>query len=502
MLMQVVNVSVLGPVTLPEFSREFQNTMTKFGVFRAFIAGSWIDFGSYMPVKSPINGEAIAQVSKLGAEHVDSAIERLHYSWPLLKAIPAHKRADMLIKVADFIEEYKQLFRDVLIIEGGKPINEAEGEVESTITRLRMIHQDLGRLLNVGIPGEYGVGTENKYAIVVREPIGVVAAIAPFNYPLFTSMVKVATALLAGNPVIFKPSSYTPITGVLIAKAIEYAGLGNYFAMVTGPGAAVGDAMVTHPLVRAITLTGSTETGLRVMRMAGLKRLQLELGGKAPAIVLEDADLRDAARKIVTGSLRLSGQRCDAISRVIAMDSVADELINYIVKEVNGWVVGDPRDPKVRVGPLIDANAVERVHSMVDDALMKDGKLIYGGKYWLTYHEPTVVDNVSRKSRLAIEETFGPVIPVIRVKSVDEAIEVANEVMYGLDAAVFGRDVGMLWRVARSLEVGEVTINDFPRHGLGLFPFGGVKESGFGREGVGFSVEDVTELKTIVITHG
>ena len=499
--MQALTINILGPVTLPEFPREFHDTMTKFGVFRAFIAGSWIDFGNYMPVKSPINGEVIAQVNKLGADHVNSAIERLHYSWPSLKAIPAHKRADMLIKVADFIEEYKQLFRDVLIVEGGKPISEAEGEVESTITRLRMIHQDLGRLLNVGIPGEYGAGTENKYAIVVREPVGVVAAIAPFNYPLFTSMVKIATALLAGNPVIFKPSSYTPITGILIAKAIEYVGLGNYFAMVTGPGATVGDAMVTHPLVRAITLTGSTETGLRVMRMAGLKKLQLELGGKAPAIVLEDADLKDAAKKIVTGSLRLSGQRCDAISRVIVMDSAADELINYIVKETSEWAVGDPRDPKVRVGPLIDSNAVERVHSMVDDALMKGGKLIYGGKYWLTYHEPTIVDNVSRKSRLALEETFGPVIPIIRVKSVDEAIEVANEVVYGLDAAVFGRDVGTLWRVARSLEVGEVTINDFPRHGLGLFPFGGVKESGFGREGVGFSVEDVTELKTIVITY-
>ncbi len=378
---------------MPDFPREFHDAMTKFGgVFRAFIAGSWIDFGNYMPVKSPINGEVIAQVNKLSVEHVNSAIERLHYSWPSLKAIPAHKRADMLMKVADFIQEYRQLFRDVLIIEGGKPISEAEGEVDSTITRLRMIHQDLGRLLNVGIPGEYGVGTENKYAIVVREPIGVVAAIAPFNYPLFTSMVKIATALLAGDPpVIFKPSSYTPITGVLIAKAIEYAGLGNYFAMVTGPGGAtVGDAMVTHPLVRAITLTGSTETGgLRVMRMAGLKRLQLELGGKAPAIVLEDADLRDAAKKIVTGSLRLSGQRCDAISRVIAMDSIADELINYITKEVSEWVVGDPRDPKVRIGPLIDSNAVERVHSMVDDALMKGGRLIYGGGYWLTYHEPT-----------------------------------------------------------------------------------------------------------------
>ncbi|MGC8606483.1 MAG: aldehyde dehydrogenase family protein [Vulcanisaeta sp.] len=499
--MQVINVNLLGPVMLPELPREFHDTMTKFGVFRVFITGSWVDFGNYMPVKSPINGEVIAQVNKLGAEYVNSAIERLHYSWLSLKVIPAHKRADMLIKVADFIEEYKQLFRDVLVIEGGKPIDEAEGEVESAITRLRMIHQDLGRLLNVGIPGEYGAGTENKYAIVVREPIGVVAAIAPFNYPLFTSIVKIATALLAGNPVIFKPSSYTPITGVLIAKAIEYAGLGNYFAMITGPGATVGDAMITHPLVRAITLTGSTETGLRVMRMAGLKKLQLELGGKAPAIVLEDADLKDAARKIVIGSLRLSGQRCDAISRVIAMSSIADELINYIIKEMNGWVVGDPRDPKVKVGPLIDTNAVERVHSMVDDALMKGGKLMYGGKYWLTYHEPTVVDNVSRKSRLALEETFGPVIPIIRVMSIDEAIEVANEVVYGLDAAVFGRDLNTLWKVARSLEVGEVTINDFPRHGLGLFPFGGVKESGFGREGVGFSVEDVTELKTIVMTY-
>lgn len=499
--MQALAVNILGPVALPDFPREFHDTMTKFGVFRAFIAGSWIDFGSYMPVKSPINGEVVAQVNKLGAEHVNSAIEKLHYSWPSLKSIPAHRRAEMLIKVAEFIEEYRQLFRDVLIIEGGKPIDEADSEVSSTITRLRMIHQDLGRLLNVGIPGEYGAGTENKYAIVVREPIGVVAAIAPFNYPLFTSMVKIATALLAGNPVIFKPSSYTPITGVLIAKAIEYAGLGNYFAMVTGPGATVGDAMVTHPLVRAVTFTGSTETGLRVMRMAGLKKLQLELGGKAPAIVLEDADLRDAARKIVTGSLRLSGQRCDAISRVIVMDSVADELVNYITKETSEWVVGDPRDPKVRVGPLIDANAVERVHSMIDDALMKGGKLVYGGRYWLTYHEPTIVDNVSRKSRLALEETFGPAIPIIRVKSIDEAIEVANEVIYGLDAAVFGRDVGTLWRVARSLDVGEVTINDFPRHGLGLFPFGGVKESGFGREGVGFSVEDVTELKTIVITY-
>jgi glyceraldehyde-3-phosphate dehydrogenase [NAD(P)+] len=494
-------INILGPVNLPDFPREFHDVMVKFGVFKVFIGGSWIDFGNYMPVKSPINNEVIAQVNKLEPEHVDSAVEKLHESWSSLKGIPAHRRADMLVKVADFISEYKDLFRDILIIEGGKPINEAEGEVQSTITRLRMVHQDLGRLLDVGIPGEFGAGTENKYAVVVREPVGVVAAIAPFNYPLFTPMVKIATALLAGNPVILKPSSYTPIIGILMAKAIEYAGLGNYFALVTGPGASVGDALVTHPLVRAISLTGSTDTGLRVLRMAGLKKVQLELGGKAPAIVLEDADLRLAANKIVTGSLRLSGQRCDAISRVIAVDDVADELSELIVKEVERWRIGDPRDPKVSMGPLISVNAAERVSSMIDDALAKGGKLIYGGNYWLTYHEASVIDHVDRKARLAVEETFGPAIPIIRVKNVEEAIQVANEVRYGLDAAIFGKDLAVLWRVARSLEVGEVTFNDFPRHGLGLFPFGGVKDSGVGREGVGFSIEDFTELKTIVMTY-
>ncbi len=499
-MLRELKVNILGPVHLPELPREFQDTMVKFGVFRVFIGGSWIDFGSYMPVKSPVNNEVFAYVNKLEPEHVDAAVEKLHSSWWSLKGIPAHKRADLIMKVADFISEYRSLFRDVLVLEGGKPMGEAEGEVQSTIDRLRMIHQDLGRLLDVGIPGEYGAGTENKYAIVVREPIGVVAAIAPFNYPLFTPMVKAATALLAGNPVILKPSSYTPIMGVLIAKAFEYAGLGNYFALVTGPGASIGDALVMHPLVRAISLTGSTETGLRVLRMAGLKKLQLELGGKAPAIVLEDADLRLAANKIATGSLRLSGQRCDAISRVIVLDSVADEFVELLIKEVEGWVVGDPRDPKAAMGPLISINAVERVHSMVDDALVKGGKLVHGGGYWLTYHEATIVDHVDRRARLAVEETFGPVIPIIRVRDVDEAIEVANEVRYGLDAAVFGKDIDTLWRVARSIEVGEITINDFPRHGLGLFPFGGVKDSGIGREGVGFSIEDVTELKTIVIS--
>ncbi len=500
-MLRELKIDILGPVHLPDLPREFHDTMVKFGVFRSFIGGSWIDFGNYMPVKSPINNEVIAQVSRLEPEHVEAAIEKLYTSWNSLKSMPAHKRADLIIKIAEFISEYRDLFRDILIIEGGKPINEAEGEVQATIDRLRMVHQDLGRLTNIGIPGEYGAGTENKYAIVVREPIGIVAAIAPFNYPLFTSMVKVATALLAGDPVILKPSSYTPITGILIAKAIEYAGFGNYFALVTGPGASVGDALVMHPLVRAVSLTGSTETGLRVLRMAGLKKVQLELGGKAPAIVLEDADLRNAASKIVTGSLRLSGQRCDAISRVVVLDSVADELTELIIKEVEKWIVGDPRNPKVMMGPLISANAVERVHSMVDDAISRGGKLLYGGNYWLTYHEATVVDYVSRKSRLAIEETFGPVIPIIRVKDINEAIAVANEVRYGLDAAVFGKDISTLWHIAKSLEVGEVTFNDFPRHGLGLFPFGGVKDSGIGREGVGFSVEDVTQLKTIVITY-
>jgi len=490
----------LKPVDLPELPAELGNAVVKRGVFKAFIAGSWFDASKYMPVRSPINNEVVAHVSKLDVSHVDSAVVSLNNNWPELRRIPAHRRAELLMRVADFIEEYAAIFRDVIVIEGGKPIAEAEGEVKATINRLRMLHQDLGRLIDMGIPGEFGVGTENKYAIVVREPVGVVAAVSPFNYPLFTAMVKVATAMLAGNPVALKPSSYTPITSVLIAGAIEYSGLGNYFALLTGPGSTVGDALVTHPLVRAITLTGSTETGLRVMRMAGLKKIQLELGGKAPAVVLEDANPRLAAEKILQGSLRLSGQRCDAISRVVVVESIADELIENVLKGIGDWVLGDPRDPAVKMGPLIDVSAVERVHSMIEDSLRRGSRILHGGDHWLTYHEATIIDNVDRRSRLALEEIFGPVIPIIRVKNEEEAITVANETNYGLDAAIFGRDISRVWRVARSIVAGEVTINDYSRHGLGLFPFGGVKDSGMGREGVGFSIEDVTELKTIVIT--
>ncbi|MGC9191073.1 MAG: aldehyde dehydrogenase family protein [Conexivisphaera sp.] len=495
------HVEIAGPVSAPDLSREFDDAFDSIGgrpAARALVGGRWRDLGDVVPVSSPIDGSAIGASRAIDRETVEEAIEFLGARRAALRAIPAHRRAEMLLRVAEVLGERAKVLEELLVVEAGKPRGEARGEVEAAVARLRLAGQDLGRLLEVSIPGEFAGGTEDKRAVVVRVPVGVTAAITPFNYPLFSPVSKIGPALLAGNPVIFKPSSNTPLVGAAVAAAFAEAGFSEFLAMVSGPGGVIGDVIVSHPIVRAVTFTGSSEVGRRIARVAGVKRLHLELGGKAPAIVLDDADVKAAAERIAAGSYRLSGQRCDAVSRVIALAEVADALVDELERRRREWRVGDPRDEATRVGPLIDRKAVERVEALVSDASERGAKVVGGGRRWNLYFEPTLLDGVPLEARIAWEETFGPVIPVIRAASEAEAVEIANRSDYGLDAAIFTSDVARAWRLATEVEAGEVTVNDFPRHGLGLFPFGGVKDSGLGREGVGYSVEELTELRTIV----
>jgi acyl-CoA reductase-like NAD-dependent aldehyde dehydrogenase len=247
-----------------------------------------------------------------------------------------------------------------------------------------------------------------------------------------------------------------------------------------------------------VSFTGSTSTGKELYKASTIKPMHLELGGKALAIVLDDADLDLAAKKCVEGSLRNAGQRCDAISVVLVQKSVADVFVEKVLKEVDGWKFGDPRDPDVMMGPMINRRAVEYVYGLVKDALDKGAKLLRGGRYWGCYFEPTVLDNVPLDAKIVWEETFGPVIPIVRIDSEDDAIEISRRSRYGLDSCVFTNNFYRMWKVAKRLQVGEVTINDMPRHGVGFFPFGGVKDSGIGREGIGYSIDEMTVLKTIV----
>jgi len=246
-----------------------------------------------------------------------------------------------------------------------------------------------------------------------------------------------------------------------------------------------------------ITLTGSTAVGRRIASLAGMKKLHLELGGKGAAVVAADADISLAARKVLEGSLKYSGQRCDAVSRVFVEESIADAFLETLLEGLGQWKLGDPRNPENNMGPLINEEAAERVQSLVDDAVDKGAKLVRGGKHRGSYFEPTVLDSVPIEAQIASEETFGPVVTIVRVKSIADAIERVNESRYGLDSCVFTNSFYTAWRVTKALEEGTVTVNDAPAHGVGYFPFGGNKDSGVGREGVGYSIDEMTRIKTI-----
>ncbi len=286
----------------------------------------------------------------------------------------------------------------------------------------------------------------------------------------------------------------------MFAEILNLAGFPKgTISVVTGPGSVIGNTIASHKDISMLSFTGSTETGRNIASIAGIKKLHMELGGKAYAIVLKDADLGLAAKKIVSGSLSNAGQRCDAISAVLAVQDISDRLVEIIVNEAKSFKLGNPLlDPQAKVGPVINTSAALRIKSLIDDAVSNGAKVLLGGNVHDTYVEPTVLYDVPEKAKILWEEIFGPVIPVHKVKDADEAIALARRSEFGLDSCVFTNNFYDMWKVAKSLQVGEVSINDMPKHGLGYFPFGGTKNSGTGREGVGFSIDEMTNIKTIV----
>ena len=471
--------------------------------YRAFIDGQWVESstGEWIDVTDPANGALVGQVPALAKADVLRAIDAAHAARRKIRNIPAIARIEILERAKHILEANRSLLIDLVVAESGKPIAVAKGEVKATIERLALTAQEARTMHGEFIPGDWVEDTKSKFAIVRRQPRGVVAAITPFNYPLFIAAAKVVPALVAGNTVVVKPSTETPLSMLFFAKAMEDAGLPpGVLNIVTGRGREIGDIIASSQKVDMISFTGSTAIGERIAQQAGMKHLALELGGKGAALVLDDANLDLAAREVARGGLRFQGQRCDAVARILVDAKVADKFVEKLLAEVAKYPTGDTRDEKTAIGPLIKPAAVKFAQELIADARQKGAKLLAGGGYRDNYHEATVLDHVTADMRVAWEEQFAPVLPIIRVEGgVEAMIELANRSEYGLDSSVFTNDVNKAWGVAKRLEDGAVTINGFPAHGVGHFPFGGNKRSGMGREGIHASLEEMTRVQTIVM---
>lgn len=467
--------------------------------YQNLVNGKWKSSEQEITIYSPINQEELGTVPAMTQTEADEAMQAARAALPAWRALSAVERAAYLHKTAAILERDKEEIGTILAKEVAKGIKAAIGEVVRTADLIRYAAEEGLRITGQAMEGGgFEAASKNKLAIVRREPVGIVLAIAPFNYPVNLSASKIAPALIAGNVVMFKPPTQGSISGLLLAKAFEEAGIpAGVFNTITGRGSEIGDYIIEHKEVNFINFTGSTPIGERIGRLAGMRPIMLELGGKDAALVLEDADLEHAAKQIVAGAFSYSGQRCTAIKRVIVLESVAEKLATLLQEEVSKLTVGDPFD-NADITPVIDNASADFIWGLIEDAQEKEAQALTPIKREGNLLWPVLFDQVTKDMKVAWEEPFGPVLPIIRVASVEEAIAFANESEFGLQSSVFTNDFKKAFEIAEKLEVGTVHINNKTQRGPDNFPFLGVKGSGAGVQGIKYSIEAMTNVKSIV----
>ena len=467
--------------------------------YKNLVNGEWKSSEKEITIYSPINQEELGTVPAMSQAEVDEAMQAARAALPAWRALSAVERVAYLHKTAAILERDKEEIGTILAKEVAKGIKAAIGEVVRTADLIRYAAEEGLRITGQAMEGGgFEAASKNKLAVVRREPVGVVLAIAPFNYPVNLSGSKIAPALIAGNVVMFKPPTQGSISGLLLAKAFEEAGIpAGVFNTITGRGSEIGDYIIEHKEVNFINFTGSTPIGKRIGRLAGMRPIMLELGGKDAALVLEDADLEHAAKQIVAGAFSYSGQRCTAIKRVIVLESVADTLVTLLQAEVAKLTVGDPFD-NADITPVIDNASADFIWGLIEDAQEKGAQALTPIKREGNLLWPVLFDQVTKDMKVAWEEPFGPVLPIIRVANVEEAIAFANESEFGLQSSVFTNDFKKAFEIAEKLEVGTVHINNKTQRGPDNFPFLGVKGSGAGVQGIKYSIEAMTNVKSIV----
>lgn len=471
-------------------------------IYKNLYDGQWVSSASnnLITINSPINEEEVGKIQAMTGEEVDKVVSKAQSSFGVWADKPVSERADIIHKSAAILEENSDEIANILTKEIAKDIKSARSEVIRTVDFIRFTADEGKRIQGETLQGDGFHGfSKDKLAFVTREPVGVVLAISPFNYPVNLSASKIAPALMAGNSVVFKPPTQGSISALYLAKVFQAAGLPNgVLNTITGKGSEIGDYIIKHKEIDLINFTGSSEVGRHISEVTSMVPSIMELGGKDAAIVLKDADLEHAANNIVKGAFSYSGQRCTALKRVLVLESIADRLVDLITEYVSKLKVGNPFDD-VTITPLINNKAADFVQGLIDDAIDKGATLKIGNKREGNLLYPTVFDNVTTDMRIAWEEPFGPVLPIIRVKNIDEAVDIANASEYGLQSSIFTNDIDDAFHIARLLEVGTVQINNKTERGPDHFPFLGVKSSGMGTQGIRYSIEAMSRPKAIVV---
>lgn len=467
---------------------------------KLWINGQWKEAGETYELTSPYSGEIIAKVAKATVQDVESAIEGAHETFKTFKNTTAYERAEILYKVVDILRQRKQEFAEILASEAGKPISAGLVELDRTIATYQFSAEAAKHTYGETIPLDAAPGTKDRIGFTKRVPLGVISAITPFNFPFNLVAHKLGPAFAVGNTVVLKPATQTPLSALAMAEVFKEAGLPDgALQIVTGSGGELSDVLVTHPLVKKVTFTGSGAVGMKIKEKVGLRKVTLELGSNAAVIIEPSTPIDKIISRTVSGAFGFSGQVCISLQRIYVHESIYEQFTKAFVEETKKLKLGDPFDPETDLSAMIHPKEVERMKQWIEEAKAQGASVAIGAEFTERTMTPTVMVNVKPDMKIVCLETFAPIVSIVPYKTLDEAIKYVNESDLGLNAGIYTNVLTDALKAADELEAGAVVINDIPTFRVDNMPYGGVKNSGYGREGIKYAIDEMTDLKFITV---
>ena len=465
---------------------------------KMIIGGQWVGKDEAIDVLNPYDGSVVDTVPRGTAEDIDTAIAVAQKGYEINRDMPVHKRISILKKTAEIMQERYEELAKTIATEGSKTIREARKEVGRAINTITISAEEARRINGETLPFDSAEGSENRVGYYYRFPIGIIGAITPFNDPLNLVAHKLGPAIAGGNSVVLKPATVTPLSALKLGECLLEAGLpGEILSIITGYGHEIGDTLVADPRIRMISFTGGVEAGERISKTAGLKKIGMELGSNSPVIVMDDCDLEQAVESCVSGAFWAVGQNCIGVQRIYIQKNIYDDFRDRFVERTKKYKTGFQLDEDTDMGPMITEGEARRVIEWVDEAKNLGATVLTGGTREGTLVQPTVLEKVPAQAKLDCQEIFGPVVSLYPFDTLDEAIKKANSVDYGLHGAIFTKDLSNAFTAIKKMDVGGIMVNDSTDYRVDLMPFGGVKKSGLGREGIRYALQEMTEPKVV-----